>query len=244
MKVIAVIPTYNEAGNIVPLVRDVLAQTDDIEVLVVDDDSPDGTWRLVEEEGKRSARVHLLRRHEDRGRGLAGLEGFRRALAMGAERVVELDGDFSHDPRHIPALLEASEKADVVIGSRYTRGGRDEERGIWRRVLSALARRYLRWVLGVRVSDPASGYRCFRREALEAVTAEPLGAKGPFIVAEIIFRCSRLGMRIIEVPIVFRERGGGRSKLRPGTLVGYLFRALRLRFQRDRGRRHGGASHP
>jgi dolichol-phosphate mannosyltransferase len=229
IRTMAVIPTYNEASTIIPLVREVLEQTRDIEALVVDDDSPDGTARLVGEEAKVMPRLHLLLRTKDRGRGLAGAEGFRRALDTGAERIIEMDGDGSHDPAFIPALLWASGSADLVIGSRYIQGGRDDDRSRIRRGVSALARRYLGIVLGVAVKDPTSGFRCYTREALEAITAEPLRARDPFIIAETLHRCSRRGMRIAEVPIVFHDRTSGQSKLAAGTLLKYLFSALRLR---------------
>ncbi|MCX6353642.1 MAG: polyprenol monophosphomannose synthase [Candidatus Aureabacteria bacterium] len=229
MKTVVVVPTYNEAENIIPLIREILNVSAHPEVLIVDDDSPDGTWRLVENEAKRNGKVHLLRRTTDRGRGLAGIEGFRRALSLGADRVVEMDADFSHDPVSLPVLIDASSSADLVIGSRYVSGGRDEDRGIARRLMSALARGYLRWVLGLSVHDPASGYRCFRREALEALLKERIKARDPFIIAETLFYCTRKGMRIVEVPIVFKNRKAGSSKLSVTTLLKYLFRALQLR---------------
>jgi dolichol-phosphate mannosyltransferase len=229
MKAIVTIPTYNEAQNILPLISEVLKQREDLEVLVVDDDSPDGTWKLVEEASGKDPRVHLLLRKERRGRGLAGVDGFRKALAMGADRIVEMDADFSHDPVYLSALLDASDSADLVIGSRYVPGGRDEERSPARRAVSALARRYLRWILGVRVCDPTSGYRCFRREALSSLMDEEIRADDPFIIAELLFRCGRRGLRITEVPIVFRERRAGSSKLSALTLAKYCAKAVRLR---------------
>jgi dolichol-phosphate mannosyltransferase len=229
MRAVAVIPTYNEAGNIVPLIREVLRQGAELEALVVDDNSPDGTGRLVREEAERNPRIHLLLRTRDRGRGSAGLAGFAKAIEMGAERIVEMDADFSHDPAHLPALLRASDSADIAIGSRFVPGGRDEERGFSRRAVSRFARTYLRRVLGLAVKDPTSGYRCFRREALAALMAAGPRARDPFIVAELLFLATRRGMRIVEVPIVFRNRREGSSKLHARTLLGYCVRALRLR---------------
>ena len=239
MKTMALIPTYNEASSILPLVREIVEQARDIEVLVVDDNSPDGTWRLVEEEARAVPRVHLLRRRDRRGRGLAGAEGFRRALEERADRIVEMDGDGSHDPaRSFPTSARGG-SAGLVIGSRYVPGGREEGRSRFRRAMSALARRYLRTVLGVRVKDPTSGFRCYTRETLAAITAEPLRARDPFIIAETLYRCARSGIRIVEVPIVFRDRRAGQSKLRAGTLLRYLVSAIRLRASgfgpRDRG---------
>lgn len=229
IRTVAMIPTYNEASTIIPLVREVLEQTRDIEVLVVDDDSPDGTAGLVEQEARVSPRVHHLLRAANRGRGSAGADGFRKALEMGAERIIEMDGDGSHDPAFIPAILRACGPAGLVIGSRYVPGGGDEGRSRVRKTVSGLARRYLRIVLGVKVADPTSGFRCYTREALAKITAEPLRSKGPFIISETLYRCARNGVRIAEVPILFHERMRGRSKLRPGTLAYYLFSALRLR---------------
>jgi dolichol-phosphate mannosyltransferase len=229
MRACAVIPTYNEAPSIVPLAREVIEQIRDIVALVVDDNSPDGTAALVERESAATPRVQLLLRTNQRGRGSAGAEGFRRALEWGAERIIEMDGDGSHDPAYIPALLQAAGSADLVIGSRFIPGGRDEERSRVRRAVSSCARRYLRAVLGVKVQDPTSGFRCYTRKALMAITEEPLRARDPFIVAETLYRCSRRGLRIVEVPISFRDRKAGRSKLLPATLVAYLIRAVRLR---------------
>lgn len=240
MRTIVIIPTYNEAQNIVPLLGEVLEQRGNMEALVVDDDSPDGTWKLVEEAQGENPRVHLLLRREKRGRGLAGLDGFKKALAMGADRIVEMDADFSHDPVYLPALLEASESADLVIGSRFIPGGRDEERGLARRAVSWLARRYLRWVLGISVSDPTSGYRCFRREALSSLMAQEITASDPFIITEILFRSRLMGLRIAEVPIVFRERRAGSSKLSALTLLRYCVKAMRLRLSEFK--RGGGSA--
>jgi len=230
MKIVVVIPTYNEAENIIQLIREVLAQREGIEALVVDDDSPDGTWRLVEEEASRNPGVHLIRRTAKRGRGLAGIEGFKEALRLGADLVIEMDADFSHDPKHIAALVDAASSADLVIGSRYIKNGGDEERGLVRRMVSALARRYLRLVLGVKVHDPASGYRCFRRRALDALLSDDIKAEDPFIIAETLFYCARRKMRIVEVPIRFKDRRRGSAKLGVFILLPYLFRAAALRF--------------
>ncbi|MCX6338439.1 MAG: polyprenol monophosphomannose synthase [Candidatus Aureabacteria bacterium] len=240
MKTIVVIPTYNEAQNIMPLLAEVLKQPGDLEALVVDDDSPDGTWKLVEEAQVKNPRVHLLLRREKRGRGLAGLDGFKKALAMGADRIVEMDADFSHDPAYLPALLEASESADLVIGSRYVPGGSDEERGLARRAVSSLARQYLKWILWIPVCDPTSGYRCFRREALSSLMAEEIRASDPFIITEILFRSKRKGLSIAEVPIVFRVRRAGSSKLNALTLVKYCFKAMTLRLSEFK--RGGGSA--
>ena len=231
MKTVVVIPTYNEAKNIVLLLREVLKQDAGLEVLVVDDYSPDRTWMLVEQEARASLRVHLLLRRGERGRGRAGAEGFRKALEMGAERIVEMDGDFSHDPADLVSLIEASDDADLAIGSRYISGGSDGERGVSRRLVSSFARRYLRCVLGLGVHDPTSGYRCFREDAVRSLLSGGVSSVGPFFITETLFYCCRKGMRIVEVPISFRKRKSGRSKLGVMTLVKYLLQALKLRLK-------------
>lgn len=235
MKTVIVIPTYNEAAGIGSLIDELLLlPLEDAEILVVDDDSPDGTGEVVSGRGDKDGRVRLLTREKDRGRGRAGREGFLKALADGAELVVEMDGDGSHDPVDLPRLLNPlrAGTADVVIGSRFVPGGGVEGRERFRDLVSSLARGYLRLVLGVEVHDPTSGYRAFSRRALE--TIDPCGLKSadPFIVAEVLHRCRKQQLRITEVPITFRPRRGGASKLRPRTLLAYLYRAWLLRFGR------------
>jgi dolichol-phosphate mannosyltransferase len=233
MKTVVMIPTYEEAESIGSLIDELLLlPLEDMEILVVDDDSPDGTGKIVSGRGAKDERVRLLTRKEERGRGRAGRDGFLRALADGAELVVEMDGDGSHDPADLPRLLAPIRRgeAEVVIGSRFVPGGGVEGREWFRDLVSFLARCYLRLVLGAGVHDPTSGYRVFKRQALEAIEPESLRASDPFIVAEVLYRCRRKGLRIVEIPITFRRRRGGFSKLRPRTLLAYLFRAWRLRF--------------
>lgn len=226
------IPTYNEAGNIREVASEIRALPLDIEVLVVDDNSPDGTPALVQEMGKQDPKVHLLLRTERRGRGWAGIDGFRTALEMGADCVVEMDGDHSHDPRFIPAFAAAMKDADIVIGSRYVPGGKDEKRSLLRRSISAFARNYLSFVLGVRICDPTSGFRMFSRAALEKIVPH-LKARDPFIVTEVLYYARRLGLRVVEVPIEFQPRGTGESKLQATTLLKYLVRVWKLKLMSD-----------
>ena len=228
MKIVACVTTYNEAGNIAELIKEIRALPLPIEVLVIDDNSPDGTFRIVEELGARDEHVHLLLRKENRGRGWAGIEGFKRALSMGADLILELDADFSHPPKFIPALIEKARDADVVIGSRYIAGGKDEARSLLRRVISAFARRYLSFVLGVRVKDPTSGFRVFTRPIMEKILPH-LSARDPFIVTEMLFWSRKYGARMAEVPIEFLPRKSGESKLNASMLIMYLFRVLKLK---------------
>ncbi len=227
------IPTYNEAANIEAVISGVLAAVgEDLEVLVVDDSSPDGTGKVVEEIGRRDPRVSLLSRPGPRGRGRAGRAGLLLALERGADAVVEMDGDGSHDPEAIPRLIEALAGADVVIGSRFLPGGEAIDRGWLRDAISLAARRYLKLVLGIKVSDPTSGYRLFSRNALEKIDPSTLTARDPFTVTEILYRCHREGLKIREVPIVFRDRRKGESKLKTSILFKYFFRVLKLRFSK------------
>jgi len=231
MDTIAIIPTYNEAGNIKTVINDILnCGVPDIEVLVVDDMSPDGTYKIVEEIAKTNPKAHLLLRKEKKGRGYAGKDGFLKAVEMGAKYVVEMDGDGSHNPKYIKNFRDAIESCDVVIGSRYIKGGKDEERGFLRRVVSGLSRRYLSFILGVKIQDSTSGFRMFKSEVLKTF-ASKLTAPDPFIVSEVLYHIRKNGYSVKEVPIEFLSRISGESKLRPWTLIKYLFKVLKIRLQ-------------
>ena len=229
MTTIAMIPTYNEASNIKTVIGDVLnCGVSDIEVLVVDDNSPDGTYKIVEEISKTNPKVHLLLRKEFKGRGYAGKDGFLKAVEMGAKYVVEMDGDGSHDPKYIKNFRAAIENCDVVIGSRYVNGGKDEERTLLRKLISNFSRRYLSFVLGVKIQDPTSGYRMFKSEVLKTF-ANNLAANDPFIVSEVLYYLRKNKFIIKEEPIEFLSRISGQSKLRPWTLIKYLFKVIKLK---------------
>ena len=230
MDILAVIPTYNESGNIKELVSQILNLHLNIEVLVVDDFSPDGTYKIVEEMSESDKRVHLLLRKENRGRGWAGIDGFKKAFEMGAKYIVEMDGDGSHSPRFIAQFFASAGNADIVVGSRYVAGGKDESRTYIRKSISNFARRYLSFVLGVKINDPTSGFRLFERNALEKIVGK-LSARDPFIVSEVLYYATKAGLRISESPIEFMPRFTGESKLKPFTLIKYLFRAFFLRFK-------------
>ena len=233
------IPTYNEKGNIGRLIEDILAlkiTDEDIHILVVDDNSPDGTSKTVSEIATKNSRVRLITRTKQRGRGSAGIDGFRDALASGANYIIEMDADFSHHPHFIPALIEAADAgADVVLGSRFIKGGADKDRGAYRQVITKMAGIYVRTLLQLKTRDVSSGYRCFRREALEQIDLENLISTGPSIVLEILFKCVMKGMKITEVPIVFIDRRQGETKLNWITLLETLVMVLRLRDLRQRG---------
>ncbi len=226
------IPTYNESENIVDLIQAILTTPTpgvEVEVCVVDDNSPDGTSDLVETLAATDSRVHLIRRTGLKGRGVAGVDGYRWGLARGADLICELDADFSHHPRYLPQLFEAALEADVVLGSRFVDQGLDADRGLVRRMITRAANLYIQIVLGIDVRDPNSGYRCFRRQSLEAIDIESLRSVGPAIVQEVLFRCHRIGLTIHEVGVVFRDRQEGYSKLGFRQLMQGYTTILRLR---------------
>jgi len=233
VKTVIMIPTYNEKANLPDLISLLHQTMPEAEILVVDDTSPDGTSEEAARRAQTDPKLHLLQRDRAvKGRGWAGRDGFVKALEMGAEAVVEMDGDLSHQPRFIPSLLKPLEekRADVVLGSRYMPGGKDVDRPFHRQATSSLAKQYLKMVLGLKAQDPTSGFRAFSRDALLKIKAATLTARDPFTVSEILFRCYRAGLRVTEVPIEFLDRTKGESKLGLTTLLKYLGRALLLRF--------------
>ena len=230
MKPAVMLPTYNEAENIRGIIGAILRAAPDARVVVVDDDSPDGTWKIVAGMAKNDERIHLIHRTENRGRGYAGAEGFRYCLEKLFDPIIEMDADFSHDPFYLPQMIAESEEWDVVLGSRGVKGGGEKGRGIIRRMITALAAAYLRRMLGVRdVRDPTSGFRCFRRRVLEEIRPDTLTSPGPGIVSELLFRCRNYCIR--EIPITFRDREKGKSKFGLKAMGESLFLALRLRLR-------------
>ena len=235
-KIVCTLPTYNEAENVERLSRALLAVDPALEVLVADDDSPDGTWRLAAALGEEEPRVSVLHRTEDRGRGAAGRHAFRVALERGADVVVEMDADFSHDPADLPKLLDALDDADLVIGSRLADGGEDVGRGAHRVWITRLSNWLNRTVLRLPIRDCNSGYRVYRRRTLEAIDVPSMTAVGPEIVPEVLIRAHRRGLRLREVPIRFVEREAGESNLTFGKLLGVLRFTFRLAWADARGR--------
>ncbi len=237
-RVVCTVPTYNEAENVVDLSRELLALGPEYEVLVVDDDSPDGTWKLVRDAGEREPRLHLLHRTRDRGRGAAGRAGFLRALEMGADVVVEMDADFSHQPVFVPSMIERLDGADgpgLVLGSRGVSGGSDADRSYVRQVITLAANAYIRVLLGIRVRDCNSGFRCWRAETLRKIRVEDTFSTGPAIVQELLFKTARAGIPIAEVPIDFVDRKRGESTLNMRILMQGYTTVLKLRWMALRG---------
>jgi len=225
-----VLPTYNEAGNIerfVEAVRAVLPES--AHLLVVDDSSPDGTGQIADRLAAEHPNVAVLHRERKEGLGPAYIAGFRRALAEGAALVLEMDADFSHDPSYLPALLAAAEHADLVIGSRYVPGGGVENWGPVRRMISRGGSAYARLVLGLAVRDLTAGFKCFRREVLETLDLDAIASRGYAFQVEITYRTIQRGFEVVEVPIVFRDRQVGESKIDAGVIIEAFWRVPRLR---------------
>jgi len=224
------LPTYNEAENLRKIAESILRAAPEMTIVVVDDESPDGTGRIADELARASDRVRVIHRREKRGRGYAGAEGFRYCVAEGFDPILEMDADFSHDPFYLPEFLAASREWDIVIGSRSIPGGGAPARGLGRRLVTAGAAFYLRTLLGLKgVRDPTSGYRCFRRSVLESIRLETLTSPGPGIVTEILYRCR--GFRIKEIPILFQDREQGKSKFGLRAMWESLALAARLRLK-------------
>jgi dolichol-phosphate mannosyltransferase len=212
-RVVVVIPTYNEIENLGLLVPQVLAQDPRIEILVVDDDSPDGTGKLADDLARREPRVHTLHRTRKEGLGAAYRAGLREALDLGADAVVQMDADFSHPPAALPLMLERIAHCDVVLGSRYLKGITVVNWPIERILISYFGNRYARLVTGLQISDTTGGFRCIRRDALERVGFERIRSDGYAFQIELNYRFQRLGMRVVEIPFFFLDRERGASKL-------------------------------
>lgn len=233
-RIVCTVPTYNEAENILRLSEEILALGPGLEVLVIDDDSPDGTAALVEKASRAEPRLHLLLRTEDRGRGRAGRDGFVEALAMGADVVIEMDADFSHPPGIIPELLERLDRCGaevgLVLGSRAVEGGSDDDRSSLRQLITRLANAYVRILLSIPVADCNSGFRCWRAQTLRKIEVERAFSVGPEIVHELLYKTARAGIPIAEVGIEFVDRKRGDSTLGWRTLIRSYATVMRLRF--------------
>jgi dolichol-phosphate mannosyltransferase len=213
LKAMVVVPTYNERDNIEKLVAQVLAQDPDIHLLVVDDNSPDGTGALVDKLAAANDRIHLLRRGGKLGLGSAYRDGFRVALEKGADYIVEMDADFSHDPATLPQFFAKMGDYDLVIGSRYLNGVSVVNWPLRRLILSYCASVYTRLVTGLKISDCTSGFKCFRREVIEAIDLSRIKSDGYSFQIEMNYRCVERGFRVGEIPIIFIDRHSGSSKM-------------------------------
>jgi dolichol-phosphate mannosyltransferase len=230
-----ILPTYNEAENIEGLVRAALVQLEttgrEHTILIVDDGSPDGTGRIVDRLAEELAFVRVLHRERKQGLGRAYLAGFGLALANGAELVLEMDADFSHDPADLPRLIAAAEAADLVLGSRYVPGGGVSSWGRVRRLLSRGGSAYARILLGVPVRDLTGGFKCFHRRVLEAIDLEHVHADGYGFQIELTYKAVRAGFTVAEIPILFRERSVGKSKMTARIALEAVWKVPLLRFR-------------
>jgi dolichol-phosphate mannosyltransferase len=234
------LPTYNERANLEAMVQalDGIAEAIDLDtsVLVIDDNSPDGTGELADELARRFAFLEVLHRPHKDGLGPAYVDGFRRALAAGADLVLTIDCDFSHDPADVPRLVGAAGDADLVVGSRYVPGGGTRNWGLVRRAISRGGSLYARALLGVGIRDLTSGFKCYRRAVLEAIGLERISSKGYAFQIETTYRALRSGFRVVEIPIVFTDREAGGSKMSRRIVLEAVVKvpALRLGAMRHR----------
>jgi dolichol-phosphate mannosyltransferase len=229
------LPTYNERANIEPMLR--ALQPLGVRVLVVDDNSPDGTGEIADRLAAELDFVSVLHRNRKEGLGPAYLAGFRRALADGAELILEMDCDFSHDPKDVPRLIAACEQgADLALGSRYVPGGGTENWGRGRRIVSTGGSWYARTLLGVRIRDLTGGFKCYRRRVLERIDLDAVRSKGYAFQIETTYRAIRAGFTVVEVPIVFADRTEGTSKMSRAIVIEAVTRVPALRFAAMTGR--------
>ncbi len=232
MQALVFIPTYNERENIESLISEILNLNLDIGILVVDDNSTDGTGEILDKISKIQPYLSVIHRFGKRGRGLAGIAGFKYAIKQNVDCIIEMDADFSHDPEYIPLFLREIRDCDVVIGSRRVRAGKVIGPNRCREILSLLAQYFCRFILGISILDATSGFRCFKRYVLESIGLERLKSTGLSIVEEINLCLEEKGFKIKEVPIVFKPRRGGSSKLKPIKVLGAFYALLKIKFAR------------
>jgi dolichol-phosphate mannosyltransferase len=213
VNVAIIIPTYNEAENLPPLATQLLELGNYVHLIVVDDNSPDGTGRIADELARANARVMVRHRLGKLGLGTAYVEGFRTALGLGFDRIMTMDADFSHHPRYVPNVIALTRDADLGIGSRYVRGGGTLNWGVERQVLSWTANTVARAALGLTAHDCTAGFRCYRREVLETIDLDAIKSNGYSFLIEMLYRVTQRGFRVAETPILFEDRRMGLSKI-------------------------------
>jgi dolichol-phosphate mannosyltransferase len=240
-QLMVVIPTYNEAENLPAMVGELLAlDLPGLAILIVDDNSPDGTGRIADELAHRHLdRVQVIHRQGKLGLGTAYITGFKVALEQGADRIVQMDADFSHSPSYIPQLMEATDEYDVVVGSRYVSGGSLDERwSWWRYFLSWWANSvYTRLILGVKVKDATAGFKCWRRATLEGIGLDRVRSNGYVFQVEMAYLTEKLGYRFLEIPIHFEDRRIGRSKMTVPVKIEAALRTFQIRWRHRRAQR-------
>jgi len=236
-KVLVIVPTYNERDNLTPLAERLLALPRPVDLLIVDDNSPDGTGKLADELAAKHPSIHVLHRAEKSGLGRAYCAGFLWALERDYEFILEMDGDFSHNPADIPKFIEAARESDLVLGSRYSNGVRVINWPLRRLLLSMGAAKYVRIVTGMPVTDPTGGFKCFRRHALGRIDLRAVRSNGYSFQIELTHKIWRQGMTIVEVPIIFTDRFQGSSKMSGHIVWEAIWMVWRLLFQNRLRRR-------
>jgi dolichol-phosphate mannosyltransferase len=237
MRTVICLPTYNERENLEPMVAALRGlDLDDLHVLVIDDHSPDATGKIADRLASEDDHVHVLHRERKEGLGPAYLAGFRRALELGADLVFEMDCDFSHDPADVPRLAAAAAHADLVLGSRYVRGGGIRNWGFVRRFISRGGSRYAQVLLQLGVRDLTGGFKCYRRKVLETIGLEGISSLGYAFQIETTYRTLRAGFRVVEVPITFTDREVGGSKMSKGIVLEAIWKVPILRLRALAGR--------
>jgi dolichol-phosphate mannosyltransferase len=229
LRALVCLPTYDEKDNVVPMTEAILAATPDVDVLIIDDNSPDGTGQLADAIAAREPRVKVLHRAGKEGLGKAYLAGFDWALGHGYELILEMDADFSHDPRCLPGMLEAARDADLVLGSRNVPGGGTVNWGVGRKIISRGGSLYARTILGIPVRDLTGGFKCFHRKVLESIDLPTVECSGYAFQIELTFRALRRGFRVVEFPIVFVDRRVGRSKMSKRIVLEALLKVWSIR---------------
>jgi len=230
MKALIIIPTYNEVDNLRPLLQEIFAQTPECDVLIVDDNSSDGTGKLADEIHAERPAVQVIHRPGKMGLGTAYITGFKYALAHDYDAVFEMDADFSHDPRYLPAFLKAIEEADLVIGSRYIRGGNTPGWSPLRRLISGSGNIFARIMLGIPVRDCTGGFRCYRTHVLRNIDLNTIQSEGYAFQVELTYQIFKHGFRITEIPIVFTDRRIGKSKMSRKIVLEAFVYVLQTRF--------------
>ncbi len=235
-RALVVVPTYNECDNLPQIVPAILAVDPRLDILIVDDGSPDGTGGLADAMALAEPRVHVLHRASKQGLGRAYLAGFGWALERDYAMMIEMDADFSHDPKYLLGLLEKIEGADLVLGSRYATGVNVINWPMSRLLLSWFANKYVRWVTGLPLTDATGGFKCFRREVLQAIPLQQVRSNGYAFQVEMSFRAWKKGFRLVELPIVFVDRVEGQSKMNQRIVREAVWMVWWLRFQSLFGR--------
>jgi len=235
MKTLVVIPTYDEKDNVAAMAEALFAVDPSLEILFVDDNSPDGTGDVIEGLIKNDSRIHCLHREKKEGLAKAYLAGFKRAIELGADKIVQMDCDFSHDPKDVPRLV--AEDADLVIGSRYVKGGATPGWPFKRRLISRMGGIFIRTVTGMPLKDPTGGFKCWKVSALKAMQYDTIESAGYSFQLEMNHRAWKTGLKISEIPIIFTDRVKGYSKISAGIAVESIKISLRLRFSKKKKNR-------